>query len=230
MSDPATPGGADVGERLAVLRYRIARAGGDPGAVTVVAVTKTFPLEVVRAALDAGLDDLGESYAQELEVKARELGNETVRWHFIGNLQRNKVRRVAPAVALWQSVDRLELGREIARRQPGGAVLVQVNTTGEAAKGGCEPPEVARLVDELTGLGLAVRGLMTIGPTDTTIDPRPGFAALRSLVDRLDLEVCSMGMSGDLDAAVREGSTMIRVGTALFGARSGRGAAEGTVG
>jgi PLP dependent protein len=220
----ATP----LADRLAALRDRIAAAGGDPAALTVVAVTKGFGPDVVRRAVDAGLVDLGESYAQELAEKAP-VAPAGVRWHFIGNLQRNKVRKVVDVVSTWQSVDRHELGEEIARRRLGATVLVQVNTTGEPAKGGCRPDEAAGLVADLAERGLDVRGLMAVGPTDPGIDPRPAFAALRSLVDRLGLEVCSMGMSGDLEAAVAEGSTMIRVGTALFGPRAGRGAGKSSV-
>lgn len=223
---------ATVRQRLDVVRDRISAAGGEPSAVTVVGVTKTFPLDVVHVALAAGLGDLGESYAQELATKASELrllDEGRLRWHFIGGLQRNKVKRVAHLVSLWQSVDRFEVGAEIARRAPGAAVLVQVNTTGEATKAGCRPGLAPGLVEGLADLGLEVRGLMTVGPTDASIDPRPGFAALRSQVDQLGLEVCSMGMSGDLDAAVAEGSTMVRVGTALFGARPGSGTPDSSV-
>ena len=230
---------AEVVRRLDRVRHRIAEAGGDPTTVSVVAVTKTFGPEVVRVALASGLDQLGESYAQELASKAADLDARPLppaggvvgapAWHFIGGLQRNKVRRVAGLVSLWQSVDRAEVGLEIARRRPGAAVLVQVNTTGEGTKAGCAPGDASALVDQLGSAGLVVRGLMTVGPTDPTVDPRPSFAALRSLVDQLGLEVCSMGMSADLDSAIREGSTMVRLGTALFGPRAVRGAGDSSV-
>lgn len=144
-----------------------------------------------------------------------------VRWHFIGRLQSNKVRKVAPYVHLWQSVDRLGLGEEIARRAPGAAVLVQVNSTGEATKGGCAPGELPGLVEALAGLGLDVRGLMTVGPLDEPEAARPAFRELRRLADGLGLAERSMGMSDDLEVAVEEGSTMVRVGSALFGPRPG---------
>jgi PLP dependent protein len=218
-----SPEAVAVQRRLAAVRERITAAGGAPEAVTVVAVTKTFGLAAVRAALEAGLVELGENYAQELASKAEGLDLEpaarAASWHLIGPVQRNKVRRVAERVSLWQTVDRVALGDEIARRAPGAAVLVQVNTTGEVTKSGCDPSAVGPLLEHLDGLGLRVRGLMTVGPTDPGVDPRPAFAALRSLVERYDLEVCSMGMSGDLEAAVAEGSTMVRIGTALFGGR-----------
>lgn len=221
LVDPAAV--AEVQRRLVEVQERIAAAGGGPSTVTVVAVTKTFGAHVARTAAAAGLLDLGENYAQELAAKAAELAEDSpapaVRWHAIGPVQRGKVKRIAPLVALWQSVDRPELGTEIARRRPGAPVLVQVNATGEGTKSGCTPAEAPALVATLVDLGLQVRGLMAIGPTDPGVDARPAFAALRSLVDRLGLEVCSMGMSGDLEAAVAEGTTMVRVGTALFGAR-----------
>lgn len=229
MSGPSTPPPLDAVElrrRLDRVHQRIADAGGDTGSITVVAVTKTFGPEVARLALEVGLADLGENYAQELWAKAAALDDDpppgtaaTPRWHFIGGLQRNKVKQVAERVSLWQSVDRLALGHEIAKRRPGASVLVQVNTTGEPAKSGCDPAEVASLVEAFSAGGLDVQGLMAVGPSDRTVDPRPAFAALRSLVDQLGLEVCSMGMSGDLEAAVTEGTTMVRVGTALFGSR-----------
>jgi pyridoxal phosphate enzyme (YggS family) len=208
-----------VEARLAAVHERIEAAGGDPDAIVVVAVTKGFDSAAVDAAVAAGLMDVGENYAQELVAKAdaAPLG---VRWHFIGRLQRNKVRSIAPHVALWQSVDRPELGVEIARRAPGAAVLAQVNVSGEPTKGGCAPDDVPGLVRDLTAEGLEVRGLMAIGATGPPDAARPGFARLRDLADRLALPVRSMGMTADLEAAVAEGATMVRIGTALFGPRS----------
>ena len=127
------------------MHERIEAAGGDPDAIVVVAVTKGFDSAAVDAAVTAGLVDLGENYAQELVAKA-DGAPPGVRWHFIGRLQRNKVRSIAPHVALWQSVDRPELGVEIARRAPGAAVLAQVNVSGEPTKGGCAPDDVPGLV------------------------------------------------------------------------------------
>ena len=224
-----------VRERAAVVVERIRRAGGDPAAVRIVAVTKGFPASAPAAALAAGLADLGESYAQELVAKAAELGEPAEpgeaaapeagsgpRWHFVGRLQRNKVRALAPLVALWQSVDRLSLGREIAKRAPGAAVLVQVNVSDEPQKGGCAPGEVADLVSDLDGLGLAVEGLMGLGPMGAPEEARPAFARLHRLADVLGLRERSMGMTGDLEVAVQEGATMVRVGEALFGPRPPR--------
>jgi len=216
-----TPTVDDVRAAAERVRNRIADAGGDPEAVTLLAVTKAFPAEVAAVALEAGLVDLGENYAQELAAKAPVLDS-SARWHFIGRLQRRRIREIAPHVTLWQSVDRVEVGEELARRAPGAALLVQVNVSAEPQKGGCEPAGVADLVARLTDLGLDVRGLMAVGRTGPPETARSGFALLRRLADDLDLPVRSMGMSGDLEAAVAEGSTMVRVGSALFGARPPR--------
>jgi PLP dependent protein len=207
-----------VAERVAAVRARIADAGGE--GVTLVAVTKGFEPEVVAAAVAAGIEDVGESYAQELVAKAAVV--EARRWHFVGRLQANKVRAMAGTVDLWQSVDRPRLVDELARRAPGAKVLVQVDVTGEPAKGGCPPAEVPALVERAAGAGLEPRGLMAIGPLGPPEDARPGFRALVGLADRLGLAERSIGMSGDLEVAVQEGATMVRVGTALFGPRPPR--------
>lgn len=226
MTDPALV--ARVTEAAEAVRARIAAAGGDPSAVRLLAVTKGHPIGAVRAAVAAGLADIGESYVQEFVAKAAILDDEShgaagaapaPRWHFIGRLQRNKVRHAAPYVHLWQSVDRLSLAAEIAHRAPGAAVLVQVNVSGEPQQGGCPPERVAAIVEGCTDLGLEVRGLMAIGALGPPAEVRSGFRLVRELADRLALPERSMGMSGDLDLAVAEGSTMIRVGTALFGPR-----------
>lgn len=218
-----------VAERVQAVRERIARAG-DPGRVTLVAVTKGFGPDAVAAAVAVGLADVGESYAAELAAKALSGGasGAAVRWHFVGRLQSNKVRRLAGTVHLWQSVDRRSVVDELARHAPGAAVLVQVNVSGEAQKGGCDPASAPAFVAEVGAAGLEVRGLMCVGAPGGGAAARPGFRLLRSLVDDLGLEVCSMGMSDDLEVAVEEGATMVRVGTALFGARAGpRGGAAG---
>jgi PLP dependent protein len=231
---------------VAAVHGRIRAAGGDPDGIALVAVTKGFGPEVARAALDAGLVLLGENYAQELLEKVARLdpppafsgasGREDAaqepgrapdqagapQWHFLGRLQTNKVRQLAPHVALWQSVDRPEVIREIAKRAPGAAVLVQVNLSGEEHKGGCPFGDVPRLVGLAGDEGLAVRGLMGVGPAGEPGAARPGFERLVALADALELPVRSIGMSADLEVAVRAGSTMIRVGTDLFGPRPPR--------
>jgi hypothetical protein len=140
------------------------------------------------------------------------------RWHFIGRLQRNKVASLAPLVDLWQSVDRLELGRAIAERAPGAAVLAEVNVADDPAKAGVAPGDAPALVDGLRSAGLRVDGLMTIPAAGR--DPRPAFATLASLADRLGLAEVSMGMSDDFETAVDEGATIVRVGRAIFGPRA----------
>jgi pyridoxal phosphate enzyme (YggS family) len=206
---------------VARIRDRIAAAGGDAGAVRLVAVTKGLPADAVEAAVAAGVADVGESRPEELAAKADELaerGIDGVRWHCIGRLQRRKVRLAAPLVELWQSVDRLSLAAEIARHHPGADVLVQVNVSGADQQGGCAPARTASVVEGCSDLGLQVHGLMAIGAHAEPEAARPGFRLLRELADRLDLPERSMGMSGDLEVAVQEGATIVRVGTALFGA------------
>jgi pyridoxal phosphate enzyme (YggS family) len=199
------------------VRERILRAGGGPD-VTILAVTKGFGPEVVEAAIAAGCTRVGENYAQELVAKRDVLGPVAV--HFIGQLQTNKVRQIAGLVDVYETVDRGRLAREIAKRDPGATVLVQVDTTGEEGKGGCPIADVDALVDEVRSLGLDLRGLMTVGPTEGGPEAaRRGFRQVRAAVDRLGLDVCSMGMTDDLEVAVEEGSTEVRVGTALFGPR-----------
>ena len=213
-----------VATRLRQVRERCAAAGNAD--VTIVGVTKGHGADAIRAAAGAGLVAVGESYAQELVAKHDELDfGGGSRWplvHFIGGLQRNKVRRIAGIVDLWQSVDRPELVEEIAKHAPGAEILVQVDISNEQAKGGCAPDDVADLVRRSTNAGLGVSGLMGIGPFGDPEEARPGFRMLRALVDDLRLPECSMGMSGDMEVAVEEGTTMIRVGTDLFGPRPQR--------
>ncbi len=210
---------------LADVRRRIESAGGDPATVRVVAVTKGFGAEAVEAALAVGVADVGENYARELLAKHRQLdpGGAALRWHFLGAVQRNKVRELAPVVDCWQSVAREAEGEEIARRRPGATVLAQLDAAGTPGRNGCPPGELDRLVGAIRGLELEVAGLMTVAP------PEPGaarlaFRTLRRLADRLGLPERSMGMSGDLELAVAEGATMVRLGTALVGPRPARSA------
>lgn len=223
MSEP--PLVERVRARLDAVRQRVADAGGDPERIRIVAVAKGQPVDAVAAATLAGLDDIGESYVQELAAKADQLPDDlagSVRWHLVGRLQRNKVRHAAPHVHLWHSIDRLSLAAEVAARAPGAAVLVQVNVSGQPQQGGCPPERVAAAVEGCRDLGLEVRGLMAIGRQGAAADVRAGFRTVRDLADRLGLPERSMGMSGDLEAAVVEGATMLRVGTALFGPRGER--------
>ena len=224
MTEPGT--GADrraLAARLAEVHERIAdaarSAGRAPDEIALVAVSKEVAADAVAAALEAGQRDFGENRAQELAAKADELARRqlTPTWHFIGRLQRNKIKAIAPRVALWHSVDRSDVGSTIARHAPGARVLAQVNVAGEEQKGGCRPEDLPALVDALGELGLAVDGLMTVPPL--LGDPRPYFSAVRELATRLGLPMLSMGMSGDFEAAIAEGSTLVRVGRAVFGSR-----------
>jgi len=208
---------ATVAESLQRVRDRIAAAGGD-STVAVLAVTKGFGAEAIEAALAAGCTAIGENYAQELLAKRDAAADAEV--HFIGQLQTNKVRQIVGLVDVYETVDRERLAYEIGRRDAGARVLVQVDTTGEPGKGGCPLPDVDALVVAARDAGLDVRGLMTVGPTVGGPDAaREGFRTVRAAVDRLGLAVCSMGMTDDLEVAVEEGTTQIRVGTALFGSR-----------
>lgn len=215
---------SDLAAALDEVRERIAaaarRAGRDPADVTLVAASKTVPAERVAEAVGLGVIDVGENRAQELVAKADTVADMTeasVCWHFLGRLQRNKVRGLASRVTWWQSVDREALGSTIARHAPGARVLVEVNLAGEPQKGGCAPADAGPLTDRLRGLGLRVEGLMTIPPQDD--DPRRWFAALRDLGGDLGLRHLSMGMTADYEDAVEEGATMVRIGRALFGSR-----------
>ena len=217
---------AAVGRNVADVRTAIRRR--TDRVVTLVAVTKGFDHRAVSAALAAGADAVGENYAQEMLTKAAALEPppaqrgtpRPVPWHFIGQLQRNKVKMIVPlGVKLWQTIDRPDLAREVAHRQAGAHVLVQVNTTREEQKGGCEPNDAGGLVDECRAVGLSVTGLMTIGPAGLAEEARPAFRLLRRLADDLGLPDCSMGMSGDFEVAVEEGATIVRIGSRLFGPR-----------
>jgi pyridoxal phosphate enzyme (YggS family) len=222
VSGPPSVEPAEVADRLAALRELCRREGR--GDVTIVAVTKGFGPDAVAAALAAGLADVGESYAPELVAKQDALGPEPgrARWHFVGRLQRNKVRLLAGRVDRWQSVDRPELVAEVARRAPGATVLVQVNLSGEAQKGGCGWDEAPELVALAQDRGLDVQGLMGVAPAGEPALARPGFRRLVALADRLELPERSIGMSADVAVALAEGATTVRVGTGLFGTRPPR--------
>jgi PLP dependent protein len=210
-----------IADAVRVVRERIEvaarRAGRDPGAVTLVAATKGVSVEHIAEALEAGIADIGENRAQELVAKAPALAGAGPTWHFLGALQRNKVRSLASWVSWWHTVDRAALGVEIARRAPGARVLVEVNLGLEPQKSGASPSDVPRLVDELSGAGLDVRGLMAIPPRHD--EPRRWFAALAALAEPCGLAELSMGMTEDFEVAVEEGATLVRVGRAIFGER-----------
>ena len=209
-------------ERAAALRQRLHLASPDRE-VRVVAVTKGFGVEAPRAALTAGFTMLGENYAQELLGKHELLTPEErsrVEWHFLGRLQRNKVRSLAPVVSVWQSVDRIELLDEIARRAPGARIMVQLNLSDEPQKGGASFEECDALVGHARMRGLNAVGLMGVGRAGDVQGTAEAFARLVATAESLGLAERSIGMSDDLDAAVAAGSTMVRVGTGLFGIRA----------
>ena len=214
-----------VATRVAELRERISRAGGV--GVGIVAVTKTFGIDAWSEAKFAGCEAIGENYAQELIAKSQQVDRaERLPVHFIGQLQTNKIKSLFDIVDVWQSVDRASVVTELVKRQLARTsagrceILVQVNTTSEMDKGGCDPTEVETLVHQARQGGLDVTGLMTVGPTD--MDPfktRAAFGLLKRMADDLGVEQLSMGMTADVEIAVEEGSTLVRVGTALFGQR-----------
>ena len=208
----------EVAARVEATWARIESAGGTRERVRLVAVTKGFDAAVARTAVAAGLSDLGESYAQELAAKAPEVGD-AARWHFIGAIQRRKVRTIAGLVHLWHGVARVEEADEIAARAPRDAVLVQVNVTGEPQRNGCARADVEAVVVSCAAAGVDVRGLMAVAPAGPASEARPHFRWLAKEAARLGLPELSMGMSGDLEVAVEEGATIVRVGSALFGPR-----------
>ena len=209
----------DIAEAVHSLRNRLDAHGG--GGVRIVAVAKGFPWVDVRAAMEAGIDAVGENYAQEVIEKYGSVAvDERPSLHFIGRMQSNKIGALAPFVSTWQTVDRSKLIEGIARQSPGSEVLIQVNTTDEIDKGGCSPSEVDDLVALGRRQGLRIAGLMVIGPTSGDLDEtRAAFTRAARIRERLGLVELSMGMSADLDLAVELGSTMVRVGSALFGRR-----------
>jgi len=222
-----------VAGRLAEVRQQIAEAaaeaGRDPAAVQLCAVSKTFPADVIREAIDAGQTLFGESRAQEAIVKIPQLPS--ARWHFIGHLQSNKVRKILPLCGMIHSVDSVALAQDISRiacelgLRP--QVLLQVNVAGDDAKFGFNAASVTAALPSLLQLpGMDIRGLMTIPPlAGHSEQSRPHFAALRQLRDQISatsghsLPELSMGMSGDFREAIAEGATIVRVGSAIFGER-----------
>jgi PLP dependent protein len=227
-----------IAENIAEVRDRVRsvcdRLGRDVDSVQLVAVSKTFGHEVVEEALNSGIKDFGENYVQELEAKRHQLSGRPVRWHFIGHLQSNKVKYIAPYVELVHSVDNLRLAQEIEKRASNIGkvqdVLIEVHTTDEATKYGADPADVVGLAKEISQLDhIRLRGLMTMGPfSEDPNDSRPSFRMVMDLkgriekegLDRVRMDLLSMGMTHDYEVAIEEGSTMIRIGTAIFGGRT----------
>ncbi len=208
-----------------------AAAGRDAAGVRLLAVSKTWPADSVREAAAAGQRAFGENYVQEGVAKVEALAGLGLEWHFIGPLQSNKTRLVANHFAWVHSIDRLKIAERLSEQRdvhlPPLEVCIQVNVSGEASKGGVAPADAEALAMAVAALPrLRLRGLMAIPePTADVALQRARFASLRGLRDRLNaaglaLDTLSMGMSDDLEAAIAEGATMVRVGTAIFGARA----------
>ena len=226
-----------IQSRLKRVKDRVTAAalacGRDPKAVNLVAVSKTVPADRVLAAINAGVTDLGENYVQEAREKIEALGRETVSWHFIGHLQSNKAKYAVKLFDLIHSVDSLKLAKELDRRARAVGkiqkVLVQVNISGEATKSGIETEQAVALVRQMARLdNLSICGLMTMPPYFNSPEKvRPYFRTLKDLGDLIRTEAIpnvsmaelSMGMTGDFEAAIQEGATLVRIGTAIFGER-----------
>lgn len=229
--------GEGIEARLRQVRERIDRAaevaGRDPESVRLVAASKFQPVEAIREAYAAGQREFGENYAQELVRKAEGLADlADVRWNMIGHLQTNKARLIAPHVAMVHAVDSpklaIELGRRAAAVERVIEALVEVNVARDSAKSGCDPEALGGVLEAIHSQpALRARGLMTLPPfTEDPEGARPFFAALRELRDRHGgsdlLPELSMGMTHDMEIAIAEGATIVRIGTAIFGERPGR--------
>ncbi|MDM8526039.1 YggS family pyridoxal phosphate-dependent enzyme [Desulfococcaceae bacterium HSG8] len=223
--------------RLKTIKDRISKAaercGRDPGSIRLVAVSKTMPADRVREGIEAGITILGENYMQEAREKIAELSAYPVSWHFIGHLQSNKAKYAVKLFDLIHSVDSLKLARELdkqaAKINKKQDILVQVNIGEEASKSGAYTDEVKSIISDISQLeNLSVRGLMTIPPFFNSPEKvRPYFSALKDLGDQIreealpnvKMDELSMGMTGDFEAAIEEGATLVRIGTAIFGKR-----------
>lgn len=220
-----------IAENIAKVGARIREAAQasqrNPLDIGLLAVSKTKPAAAIREAHAAGLRDFGENYLQEALNKQAELTDLPLIWHFIGPIQSNKTRPIAEHFAWVHSVDRLKIAQRLSDQRPAQLpplnICLQVNVSGEPSKSGCSPDELPALAQAVTQLAnLRLRGLMTIPePTDDVAAQHQAFARLRQLRDdlALNLDCLSMGMSHDLEAAIAEGATWVRIGTALFGAR-----------
>jgi pyridoxal phosphate enzyme (YggS family) len=212
-------------DRLAAVQERIAaaatRAHRDTSDVRLIAVTKVFPATAIRDAYELGLRDFGENYVQEFEGKAPDLGDlQDARFHLIGHLQSNKSRRAAELFQVIQTVDSAKLARRLGEGPPLD-VMIEVKLSEEGSKSGASPDAVAEIVDACRAAhNLRLRGLMTVPPwSENAEESRPYFARLREMALEHGLKELSMGMSNDMEVAIEEGATCVRVGTALFGRR-----------
>ena len=224
-----------IRENLQNIHKRIELAatscGREPATVALLAVSKTKPASAIRAAYDAGQTRFGENYVQEAVEKMEHLRDLAIEWHYIGGIQSNKTRQIAHAFAWAHGVASLKHARRLSEQRPEEMppfnLCLQVNISGESSKQGVSPEEVPALAREIASLpNIQLRGLMCLPePTDDRQQQQRAFARVRTLFDELNrdghrLDTLSMGMSGDLEAAIEEGSTMVRIGTAIFGART----------
>lgn len=221
-----------IAENISTLAERIHNAAQasrrDPASVGLLAVSKTKPASDLREAYATGLRDFGENYLQEALGKQTELSDLPLIWHFIGPIQSNKTRAIAENFAWVHSVDRLKIAQRLSEQRPADLpplnICIQVNVSGEASKSGCTPEDLPALAQAISALpNLRLRGLMAIPePTEDSDEQNVAFAAVRTLQDQLNLplDTLSMGMSHDLEAAIAQGATWVRIGTALFGARN----------
>ena len=229
------PRGSTAGARLRAVQAQVARAadeaGRDVAEVNLLAVSKTFDAAAVRGLAACGQREFGENYLQEALEKQAALRDLSLEWHFIGPIQSNKTRAIAENFSWVHSVDRLKIAERLSAQRPAGLpplqVCIEVNVSGEASKGGVAPAELPALAAAVAALpGLRLRGLMAIpAPTSEVAAQRAAFRQVRELYDALRarglaLDTLSMGMSGDLEAAILEGATIVRIGTALFGERN----------
>lgn len=220
-----------IADHLGALAARIdstaLACGREPASIKLLAVSKTKPAAAVREAYAAGVRDVGENYLQEALAKQDELTDLALTWHFIGPIQSNKTRAIAEHFAWVHSVDRLKIAQRLSEQRPTELaplnICLQVNVSGEDSKSGCTPAELPALAAAVAALpGLRLRGLMAIPePSDERAVQEAAFARLRELQASLNLglDTLSMGMSHDLEAAISQGATWVRIGTALFGAR-----------
>jgi len=223
-----------VKDNLAMVRDRIGEAAAkvnrDPSSIKLVAVSKLKPVDVIREAYEAGQKIFGENYAQDMALKAKELADCAIDWHFIGHLQTNKARLIAPLAAMVETVDSVKLAKELNKRTDKQIdILIEVNIGGEESKSGASQEQLPALIDGLAAFDkLNLRGLMIIPPYSE--DPeasRPHFRRLRKMLIQINeqkltaepLTELSMGMSHDYHIAIEEGATIVRVGTAIFGER-----------
>lgn len=217
----------NIAKVAARIREAAQAVGRDPASVGLLAVSKTQPAAAIREAAEAGIRDFGENYLQEALDKQAELGELPLTWHFIGPIQSNKTKSIAEHFDWVHSVDRLKIAQRLSDQRsaelPPLNICLQVNVSGEASKSGCAPEELPQLAQAVAAMPrLRLRGLMCVpAPSEDPAEQRAAFARLRALRDELPLtlDTLSMGMSQDLEAAIAEGATWVRIGTALFGAR-----------